>query len=234
MTKLLFVVSSADRWTLADGTSHDTGYWAEELVEAHRAFIEAGFDVAIATPHGRTPVVDQASLSVEALGAEAVVNEYREYIKNIEQDLQSALVVEEQVVDPWDAIFFPGGHAPMEDLAVSEYLGRLLVGFLDSEKPIAAVCHASAALLPAYRIDESWPFTGYSLTGFTNQEERLAGFADQARWLVESELKSSGAKFIAGPAWEPNVVVDRLLITGQNPASSKEVAQQLITVLNRD
>ncbi|MGB6182296.1 MAG: type 1 glutamine amidotransferase domain-containing protein [Rhodococcus sp. (in: high G+C Gram-positive bacteria)] len=232
MTKLLYVVTGSDHWTLNDGTKHPTGYWAEELVESHRTFTEAGWDVVVATPGGVTPSVDEGSLAVDANGGdEDKVADLKSYIDSVQDVLSSAARLEDQTASSFDVIFVPGGHGPMEDLAVSTDFGALVTEFLDSGKIVSAVCHAPAALLSAKRDDGSWPFAGYKVTGFTNEEEEQAGLAAKAPWLLETRLRDGGAEFSAADAWSPNVVVDRSVYTGQNPASTKALADRLVAAL---
>ncbi|MGB3770187.1 MAG: type 1 glutamine amidotransferase domain-containing protein [Rhodococcus sp. (in: high G+C Gram-positive bacteria)] len=233
MTKLLYVVTGSDHWTLNDGTKHPTGYWAEELVESHRTFTEAGWDVVVATPGGVTPSVDEGSLAVDANGGdEDKVADLKSYIDSVQDVLSSAARLEDQTASSFDVIFVPGGHGPMEDLAVSTDFGALVTEFLDSGKIVSAVCHAPAALLSAKRDDGSWPFAGYKVTGFTNEEEEQAGLAAKAPWLLETRLRDGGAEFSAADTWSPNVVVDRSVYTGQNPASTKALADRLVAALS--
>lgn len=233
MTAVLFVVSGADHWTLADGTQHPTGYWAEELTAPHRLFREAGFDVTIATPGGVTPTVDAASLTPESTGGRDQADAIATYLESIRADLENPVKLEEADLDAFDAVLYPGGHGPMEDLAVNADSGRLLTAALDSGKPLAVLCHAPAALLAARREDGTWPFAGYRVTGFTNDEETAAGFADKAKWLLQDRLVELGADFHAAAPFSAHVVADRNLHTGQNPASSAQLAQSLISILNR-
>ncbi|RVW02528.1 type 1 glutamine amidotransferase domain-containing protein [Rhodococcus spongiicola] len=231
MTRVLFVVTAADHWTLADGTAHPTGYWAEELVESLRVFEDAGYDVVITTPGGKAPVVDQTSLAAEVNGGEERAEELKDYLARLKPRLDSPAVLEDADEKDFDLVFVPGGHGPMEDLAVSESFGDLLVKFFDAGKVISAVCHAPAALLPAKKADGSWLFDGYELTAFTNEEETQAGLAEKARWLLEDRLREQGAVFDAVAAWAPHVVVDRKLYTGQNPASSRPLAERIVADL---
>lgn len=232
MTKLLFAVTSADHWTLNDGTAHPTGYWAEELVESHRAFVDAGYDITIATPSGRAPTVDEGSLAPEVNRGQEGADRMRKYIADLQPVLNSPHVLEDADANIYDVVFVPGGHGPMEDLAVSASFGELLVNFFDSGKIVSAVCHAPAALLPARRPDGSWLFEGYHLTSFTNEEETQAGLADKAPWLLETRLREQGGNFSNAEPWSPYVVVDRKLYTGQNPASSKPLAERIIADLS--
>ncbi|GAB3277259.1 type 1 glutamine amidotransferase domain-containing protein [Parasphingorhabdus pacifica] len=231
MTSVLFVVTGASEWTLADGTKHPTGFWAEELVAPHQVFTEAGFDVTFATPDGVAPTVDRNSLSVEMNGGdEQKVTELRDYLAAIDDRLSAPESLAGIDPDRFDVLFVPGGHGPMEDLAVSEDMRRILIRMHDTGKTLSAVCHAPAALLAARRDDGSWVFDGYDLTGFTNEEETQAGLAEYAAWLLEDRLTEAGAAFRSGAAWAPYLVSDRTLHTGQNPASSGKLAEHVVSV----
>ncbi|MET8681789.1 type 1 glutamine amidotransferase domain-containing protein [Streptomyces sp. NPDC004647] len=233
MTTVLFVVTGADHWTLADGTLHPTGYWAEELATPHRLFREAEFDVTIATPGGVAPTVDAVSLAPESTGGKEQADAIAAYLESIRAELENPVKLEEVDLDAYDAVLYPGGHGPMEDLSADAGSGRLLTAALDSGKPLAVLCHAPAALLAARREDGSWPFAGYRMTGFTNAEETAAGFAAKATWLLEDRLVELGADFDAAAPFTAHVVADRNLHTGQNPASSEQLARNIIEILNR-
>ncbi|MFF3244604.1 type 1 glutamine amidotransferase domain-containing protein [Streptomyces sp. NPDC002870] len=231
MAKILFVVTGADHWTLADGTRHPSGFWAEEVVAPYRAFTEAGHDIAVATPGGVVPTVDRASLAPEVNGGKENADAIAAELSSIAA-LQRPLKLEEADLADYAAVFYPGGHGPMEDLAVNPDSGRLLTAALESGKPLGVVCHGPAALLAAEREDGSWPFADYRLTGFTNAEETQAGLADKAKWLLQDRLVELGADFQEGEPWAPKVVVDRNLVTGQNPASSAPLAAEILKVLS--
>lgn len=232
MTSVLFVVTGAREWTLSDGTKHPTGFWAEELIAPHRVFTGAGFDITFATPGGVVPAVDTNSLTPEMNGGdEGKVAELREYLDGLDSRLSSPAPLEQVDPDHYDVLFVPGGHGPMEDLAVSKDVGRVLARMHDTGKIISAVCHAPAALLSARRDDGSWVFEGYRLTGFTNEEETQAGLAEQAAWLLQDRLEQSGARYESGPAWQSYVVSDRTVHTGQNPASSEGLAEHVVSVI---
>ncbi|MFJ7910936.1 type 1 glutamine amidotransferase domain-containing protein [Kitasatospora sp. NPDC096204] len=221
MADILFVVTGAKYWTLNDGTAHPTGFWAEEAVVPYRAFTEAGHRVAVATPAGVVPVADGASLTDPAMAEE---------VEKIAEFRQPLVLAE---VDPadYDVVFYPGGHGPMEDLAVDPDSGRLLTRALASGRPLGVVCHGPAALLAARAEGAGSPFAGYRVTGFTNAEETQAGLADRAPWLLQDRLVELGVDFEEGAPWAPHVVVDRNLVTGQNPASSALVAAELLKLL---
>lgn len=230
--KLLFAVSGSDHWTLEDGTRHPTGFWAEELVEPYSVFEKAGFAITVASPGGRTPVVDEASLEPDAAGGEDRAASLKESLAALQPVLENSAVLEDQRADDYDLVFVPGGHGPMEDLAVDERFGELLRGFVDAGKVIAMVCHAPAALLPAFESGGRWLFEGYRLTSFTNIEEVEAGLAEKAPWLLQDRLREAGAVFVSGPAWEPHIEVDRILYTGQNPASSRPLAERVVAEIS--
>lgn len=227
MSKILFVMTGADRWTLADGSQHPTGFWAEEAVAPYEAFTAAGHQVVVATPGGVVPTVDKASLAAEVNGGQEAADRLANTLAAI-TEFQTPIRLEDVNADDYDAVFYPGGHGPMEDLAVDADSGRLLVRALETAKPIGVVCHGPAALLAATGPDGGNAFAGYRLTGFTNAEETQAGLADKARWLLQDRLVELGADFQEGAPWAPYVVVDRNLITGQNPASSAPLAAELL------
>ena len=222
MSKILFVVSAATNWTLADGTQHPTGFWAEELLAPYRLLTEAGDAVEFATPGGVAPVADEASLAPEMNDG----NDVRPELDAIDA-LKQPLNLSDVSLDDYDAVFYPGGHGPMEDLAVDATSGKLIADSLAAGKPVAIVCHGPAALLPARDENGDPVVKGRKLTAFSNEEERAGGNADNAKWLLEDRLREDGAELSVGEAWQPNVVVDGDLLTGQNPASSKPLAEEL-------
>ncbi|MFE9425959.1 aldehyde dehydrogenase family protein [Kitasatospora sp. NPDC006697] len=234
MTSVLFVVTGAAHWTRADGTAHPTGFWAEELAEPHRIFREAGHEITIATPGGVPAPVDQGSLSAEANGGRERADRLADYLESIGEALRSPAKLEEVDPDGYELVFYPGGHGPMEDLAVDEASGRILTRTLDSGKPLGVVCHAPAALLAARRADGSWPFAGYRMTAFSNAEEQAVGLAAGAKWLLQDRLVELGADFVEAAPFTPHTVIDRNLYTGQNPGSSADLARTLVAAAATD
>ncbi|MET7617348.1 type 1 glutamine amidotransferase domain-containing protein [Streptomyces sp. NPDC005408] len=230
MAKILFVITGADHWTLADGTRHPTGFWAEEAVAPYRAFTAAGHEVTVATPGGVVPTVDSASLAPEVNGGPDGAAAVTAALAEISA-LEHPLKLDEVDLADYAAVFYPGGHGPMEDLAVDADSGALLTAALDSGKPLGVVCHGPSALLAARREDGTSPFAGYRLTGFTNAEETQAGLADKAKWLLQDRLVEIGADFQEGEPWAPHVVTDRNLTTGQNPSSSAPLAVEILKAL---
>ncbi|WP_432167758.1 type 1 glutamine amidotransferase domain-containing protein [Streptomyces sp. bgisy031] len=230
MSKILFVVTGATHWTLADGTLHPTGFWAEEAVAPYEAFRAAGHDIVVATPGGVVPTVDKASLAPEFNGGQAGADRVAAALASF-GELQHPVKLEDVNLDDYAAVFYPGGHGPMEDLSADADSGRLLTLALETGKPLGIVCHAPAAMLAAIKSDGTNAFAGYEVTGFTNTEEAQAGFADKAKWLLQDRLVNAGVDFREGEPWAPKTVVDRNLVTGQNPSSSAPLAAELLKKL---
>ncbi|GAA2543487.1 MULTISPECIES: type 1 glutamine amidotransferase domain-containing protein [Streptomyces] len=227
MSKILFVVTGADRLTLADGTTHPTGFWAEEAVAPYEAFRAAGHEVVVATPGGVVPPVDQGSLTPEMNGGRENADRIAKALRSF-TELQRPVRLEDVRPDEYAAVFYPGGHGPMEDLAVNPDSGRLLTEVLESGKPLGVVCHGPAALLAAVRADGTNAFAGYEVAAFTNEEETQGGLAGKVKWLLQDRLTEAGVRVRAAEPWAPNVVTDRNLVTGQNPASSAPLAEELL------
>ncbi|MFG3260456.1 type 1 glutamine amidotransferase domain-containing protein [Streptomyces sp. NPDC048172] len=230
MAKILFVVTGADHWTLNDGTRHPTGFWAEEAVAPYEEFKRAGHEVVVATPGGVVPTVDRGSLAPDFNGGQEGADRMAAALAAF-TELEHPVRLEDVDLAEYAAVFYPGGHGPMEDLAVNADSGRLITRALDSGTPLGVVCHAPAAFLAATREDGAHAVAGLRITGFTNVEERQAGLADKAVWLLQDRLTEAGAVFQEGEPWAPYVVVDGNLVTGQNPASSAPLAIELLKKL---
>jgi putative intracellular protease/amidase len=221
MTTLLLVLTGARVWSQYDGTQRPTGFWAEEFVAPHRILTEAGFDITIATPGGRVPVPDATSVEPE----------HAAYLAKVKDVLDHPARLEDVDPDAFDVLLIPGGHGPMQDLAVNEDIARILGRMLpDTGKIVASLCHGPAAFFAGGN-SESWLFKGRRLTAFTDDEEEQAGLAANAPWLLEKRLRAAGADFVAAPAWQSHVVVDGNLITGQNPASGAAAAEAILAAL---
>ena len=200
MSKILFVLTGADHWTLADGTLHPTGFWAEEAVAPYRAFTAAGHEIVVATPAASSrrwtgeprPEYNGGQEDAEpGRGRTAAATE-----------LQHPVRLEDVDLADYAAVFYPGGHGPMEDLAVDADSGRLLTAALRSGKPLGVVCHGPAALLAAER-GRRHAFAGYRVAAFTNDEETQSGFADKAKWLLQDRLTEAGVQVQVGEPWAP-------------------------------
>jgi putative intracellular protease/amidase len=230
MAKVLFIVSGATYWVLKDGTRYATGYWAEEFANPYEILTEAGHEVVVATPNGVTPNVDMMSLRPAMVGGEKEALELEAIIRSAEA-MRRPLKLSDVRLEDYDAVYVPGGHGPMADLAFDADAGRLLTAQLASGNPLFIVCHGPASML-ATRIHGVSPFKGYRVTGFTNEEEEAVGVASRATWLLETDLKEKvGVDFSRGEIWKPYMVEDRNLVTGQNPASAAVLAERLLEVL---
>ena len=232
MAKVLFIVSGATYWVLKDGTRYATGYWAEEFANPYKIVTDAGHEVVVATPNGVTPNVDMMSLRPEMAGGVQGALDLEAIIRSAEA-MRRPLKLSDVRLEDYDAVYLPGGHGPMADLAFDADVGRLLTAQLASGNPLFIVCHGPAAML-ATRIHGVSPFKGYRVTGFTNEEEEAVGLAPRATWLLETELKEKvGVDFSRGEIWKPYMVEDRNLVTGQNPASAAILGKRLLEVLGQ-
>ncbi|MFD8968944.1 type 1 glutamine amidotransferase domain-containing protein [Streptomyces sp. NPDC059568] len=230
MAKVLFIVSGATYWVLKDGTRYATGYWAEEFASPYKLLTDAGHSVVVATPGGTTPNVDMMSLRPAMAGGEDGALRLEEIIRDAEV-MRRPLKLSDVRLEDYDAVYLPGGHGPMADLAFDADAGRLLTAQLESGNPLAIVCHAPAAML-ATRIHGVSPFRGYNVTGFSNEEEEAVGLASRATWLLETDLKEKvGVNYSRGPIWEPFMVEDRNLVTGQNPHSAAVLGDRLLDIV---
>lgn len=223
-------MTGSDHWTLKDGFQRPTGFWAEEAVTPLEAMRAAGHEVTVATPGGVVPPADPASLEPGTNGGEEGAARMREAVERSPEFAHPVVLAD---VDPADyaAVYVPGGHGPMEDLATDPDAGRVLTGALDAGTPIGIVCHGPAALLTAHRPDGSNAFAGFDITCFTDKEEELAGSAAAAPWLLETRLKQVGLRVQDGAPFRPHTRRDRNLFTGQNPSSSAPLADELIRAL---
>ncbi|HEY8978876.1 MAG TPA: type 1 glutamine amidotransferase domain-containing protein [Streptomyces sp.] len=221
MAKILFLMTAADQWTLADGTTHPTGFWAEEAVVPYETFKAAGHEVTVATPGGAVSPVDNASLDGDEI--KAALEKATE--------LREPIALTDVRLDEYDAVYVPGGHGPMEDLAVHADSGAILTSAVASGMPVGVVCHGPAALLAAVKSDGTNAFAGFRVAAFTNEEERIGGFADKAKWLLQDRLTEAGIEVDARTPWAPHTVTDRNVVTGQNPASSGPLAVELLKLI---
>lgn len=229
MAKILFVLTGTSFWTLKDGTRHPTGYWAEEFAAPYSAVSQAGHEIVVATPRGVVPYVDVMSLRPSMAGSEEIALHLEEILRSAEE-LRRPIELANARLGDYDAVYYPGGHGPMEDLWQDADSGRLLTAALASGKPLAIVCHAPVAIL-ATRRGGITPFAGYRVTAFTNDEEDAVGLRAKAPWTAEDELVKWGVDFVRGDMWKPFTVVDRNLYTGQNPASAGPLAEELLKAL---
>ena len=225
MKKILMVLTSHDR--LGD-TGLKTGFWLEEFAAPYYVFKDAGHAITLASPAGGQPPLDPKS-DEPAFQTEAT-HRFR-----ADADAAHRLANTKRLADvipaDFDAVFYPGGHGPLWDLAEDPHSIALIEATLDAGKPLGAVCHAPGVLRHAKQADGTPLVRDRRVTGFTNSEEAAVQLTKIVPFLVEDMLKANGAQYSSGPDWQPNAVVDGLLITGQNPASSELVARKLLEAL---
>jgi putative intracellular protease/amidase len=231
MAKILFVITAADHWTLADGFKQPAGFWAEEAIGPYQVFKQAGYEIAAATPGGVPPTADALSLTPEFNGGPEGAEKMKTALLEA-AELAHPMRIEDADLDEYDAVFYPGGWGPMEDLPDNAESGQLLTDRLASGKLLALVCHGPAALLATADADGKSPFAGYRLTGLSNAEETMNGLADRARWLLEDRLVELGVDYHQGAPFQPHVEIDRTLFTGQNPASAVPLAREIVKALS--
>ncbi|TSK04949.1 MAG: type 1 glutamine amidotransferase domain-containing protein [Geobacter sp.] len=223
--KILMVVTSHDK--LGD-TGEQTGFWLEELAAPYYVFHDAGASVTIVSPRGGMPPVDPKS-NLPENETEATMRFKDD--QAAQDDLAHSKRLREVSVNDFDAIFYPGGHGPLWDLALDTDSIALIEAFVRAGKPVGAVCHAPAVLADVKGTDGDFLVKGRHVTGFTNAEEEAVGLTDVVPFLLEDRLKQRGATFRSGGDWAPYVEVDGKLVTGQNPASSAPAAEALLKLL---
>ena len=226
MKKVLFVVTSHDK---LGNTSEKTGFWVEELVAPYYELIDNGVQIDIASPLGGQPPIDPKSNDESAQTADT-----KRYLNDADliAKLSSTLVLSTIDQSQYDAVFYPGGHGPLWDLATDATSIKLIASFYTHQKPIAFVCHSPAALKNV-KVNNEFLVKNKNVTGFSNTEEAAVGLTDVVPFLLENALQENGAHYTKLADWQPYAVEDGLLITGQNPASSKLVAQKLYNQLNK-
>ncbi|WP_347156883.1 type 1 glutamine amidotransferase domain-containing protein [Pontibacter chitinilyticus] len=222
---VLFVLTSHAK--LGD-TGQQTGFWVEELAAPYYTLADAGVNITLASPKGGQPPIDPKS---EALTAQTSATERFYHDKELLDKLAKTVKLHNVKAEGFDAIFYPGGHGPLWDLANDQDSIKLIGDFYKQQKPIAAVCHGPAVLAEAKTPDGEPLVKGKKVTGFTNTEEAAVKLTDIVPFLVENKLKELGGNYSKVEDWQPYVVTDGLLITGQNPASSEPAAEALLNML---
>lgn len=225
MHKILMVLTSHDQ--LGD-TGKKTGFWLEEFAAPYYVFKDAGCAVTLASPLGGQPPLDPKS---DAPDAQTEATRRFKGDAAAQADLASTRRLSGVDAAQFDAVFYPGGHGPLWDLAEDARSVALIEATLAAGKPLAAVCHAPGVLRDAKAPDGTPLVRGKNVTGFTNSEEAAAGLTDVVPFLVEDVLMSHGGLYTKQADWKPHVVTDGLLITGQNPASSEPAARALLQAL---
>lgn len=223
--KILMVLTSHDQ---LGNTGRKTGFWLEELAAPYYAFKDAGAEITLASPKGGNPPLDPKSNEPDFQ-----TEQTHRFEADAAATAQLAATVRLDSVSPadFDAVFYPGGHGPLWDLAEDQHSIALIEGFLGANKHVALVCHAPGVLRHVKTPEGKPLVAGRKVTGFTNSEEEAVGLTQVVPFLVEDELVAKGGLYSKGADWSSYVVSDGLLITGQNPTSSAETAQQLIKQL---
>ena len=225
LMNILMILTSHDQ--LGD-TGKKTGFWLEEFAAPYYVFRDAGATITLASPKGGQPPLDPQSDAPDAQ-TEAT----KRFKGDLEANAQLAATHKLSDIDiaQYDAVFYPGGHGPMWDLANDSASIALIQDALAAGKPVAAVCHAPAALKNVKNADGTPLVQGKTVTGFSNSEEDAVGLSDVVPFMLEDTLKEQGGEYSRGDDWAVHVVEDGLLITGQNPASSEEAAERLLAKL---
>ena len=217
-------------------TSHDelgatgekTGFWVEEFAAPYYAFIDAGFNVTLASVAGGQPPIDPKSTLEDFQTPSTHRYDSDESVKALMAN--TAILANVNAAD-FDAVFYPGGHGPLWDLTDNQDSINLISAFIEQNKPVAVVCHATAVLLKVKDSNGTAIVKGKKIAGFTNSEEDAVQLTNIVPFLLEDELIKQGADYQKGQDWAPFVVEDGLIISGQNPASSSEAANRLINKL---
>lgn len=223
--KILMVLTSHDK---LGNTGEKTGFWLEEFAAPYYVFKDAGAAITLASPRGGQPPLDPKSDDP----ASQTESTHRFKADSAAQAvLASTLKLREVSAGDFDAVFYPGGHGPLWDLAEDASSIALIEAMLAAGKPVASVCHAPGVLRHPKTPEGAPVVKGKAVTGFTNTEEQAVGLTQVVPFLVEDMLKQNGARYSKLADWQPYVVTDGLLITGQNPASSEPAAKALLEKL---
>lgn len=222
--KVLFVITSHDE---LGNTGQKTGFWTEELAAPYYALSDKNVEITLASPKGGQPPIDPKS---EDPSSQTDTTRRMDNDEVLKEKLKNTHKLSEVKSEDFDAVFYPGGHGPLWDLAEDKVSQDLIVDFYSNDKPVAFVCHAPG-VLKAVKIDGEYLVKGKNVTGFTNTEEEAVQLTEIVPFLVEDMLKQNGGSYSKVEDWAPYAVVDGRLITGQNPASSEKVAEELLKLI---
>lgn len=224
--KILMILTSHDQ---LGETGHKTGFWLEEFASPYYVFRDANADITLASPAGGQPPLDPKSDEPDFQ-----TDATRRFKNDAEaqQALANTVKLADVSADEFDAVFYPGGHGPLWDLAEDGHSVNLIESMSAAGKPVAAVCHAPAVLKNAKNPDGSPLVKGKSVTGFSNTEEDAVQLTGVVPFLLEDELKAKGGNYSKADDWNPFVITDGKLVTGQNPASSEQAARAVLELLS--
>jgi putative intracellular protease/amidase len=223
--KILIVLTSHDQ---LGNTGKKTGFWLEEFAAPYYVLKDAGAAITLASPKGGQPPLDPKSDLPESLTE--LTKRFRKD-KAAQAELANTKKLSDVSADDFDAVFYPGGHGPMWDMPDNKISIALIEAFVKADKPVGAVCHAPAAIVNVRGKDGEYLVKSKHVTGFTNAEEEAVGLSNVVPFLLEDRLKERGGLYSKGADWAPYVQVDGKLVTGQNPASSRPAAQELLKLL---
>jgi putative intracellular protease/amidase len=225
--KVLFVLTSHNQ---LGNTGKKTGFWIEEFATPYYFFKDKNIEVVVATPQG-----GQAPIDPKSNDAGFQTESTKRYFNDTNAQMQLSKTKKISAVNQkqFDAIFYPGGHGPMWDLTNDENSIALIQSFYNQNKPIAFVCHGSAALVNVKNKQGEYLIKGKNITSFCNTEEDAVQLTTVVPFSLENKLKERGAIYKKGADWASFTIADGLLLTGQNPQSSKEVAQKLFEMINK-
>ena len=226
MKRVLIITTSHDRMGYS---AEQTGLNLEEFACSYHRFLECGIKVTAASPAGGEVPIDPRSVRSRTLGVDG-----RRFIAGNDPILDNTEKLANVDPDDFDALFYPGGHGSVWDLANDHRNARIASSFFERSKPVGAVCHGIAALLKARKSDGYPVIFGRKVTAISNAEERETGYDGLLPFLLEDRLQELGALFSAGSCWRSHVVIDENLITGQNPRSAGAVAENLIREIRRN
>lgn len=211
-------------------TGKKTGFWIEEFAAPYYLFADAGAEITIASPKGGQPPVDPKSDEPESQTSATI--RFKADV-SLQKKLSQTKKLIEVSQDGFDGIFYPGGHGPLWDLTNDNDSIKLIEAFWKNKKPVAAVCHAPAVLLNVKDENDDALVKNKKVTGFTNSEEEAVQLTDIVPFLLEDELRNKGGIYSKKDDWVSYVVTDGLLITGQNPGSSKAAAEEFLALLKK-
>ncbi len=224
---ILMVLTSHDQ---LGHTDHKTGFWLEEFAAPYYVFLDAGAKITLVSPMGGQPPIDPNSAVPDA---QTPATERFNQDTDAQKALAHTVKLSDVDADRFDAIFYPGGHGPLWDLAEDPHSIKLIEHFAAQSKPIGAVCHAPAVFKQTKDSKGDPLVKGKAVTCFTNSEEAAVQLTEVVPFLVEDMLKEQGGRFERAQDWQSHVVVDGVLVTGQNPASSDATAEALLALLKR-
>lgn len=223
--KILMVLTSHDE---LGNSGRKTGFWLEEFAAPYYVFKDAGAEITLASPKGGQPPLDpkSAEKDFQTAATERFNND-----AEAQADLAQTVALSTVSADDYDAVFYPGGHGPLWDLAEDPYSIALIEAMHAKGKPVAAVCHAPGVLRHVLAANGAPLVQGKGVTGFSNAEEAAVGLTEVVPFLVEDELRKAGGMYCKGADWQAHVISAGNLITGQNPASSEPAARTVLKLL---